>query len=155
MSLDLEYFPKFKCCCNQHLCLGENSSKCLTKIFRTESSLAQDEIQNLTQLRSPLPSPFIGGILSHGVAFPSLFAMSLFQQQTRQKNLEETCFSNVFRKSELGDKRRAKEGCKTFVLKWFLWAWSWGYVILVRKCPNMYVGWCISIWYNISVPKKH
>ena len=81
MSLDLEYFPKFKCCFNQHLCLGENSSKCPSKIFRTESSLAQDEIQNLTQLWSPLPSPFIGGILSHRVAFPSLFA-SLENAQT-------------------------------------------------------------------------
>ena len=119
MSLDLEYFPKFKCCFNQHLCLGENSSKCQSETFRTESSLAQDEIQNLTQLRSSLPSPFIGGILSRRVAFPSLFATSLFQQQTCQKNLDKTSFSNVSRKSELGDERRAKEGCKTFVLNDF------------------------------------
>ena len=110
LSLDLEHFPKFKCCCNQHLCLGENSSKCLTKIFRTESSFAQDEIQNLTHPWFSFPSPFIGGILSHRVAFPSVFATSLFQQQTRPKNLDETSFSSVFRKSELGGERRTKEG---------------------------------------------
>ena len=96
LSLDLEYFPKFKCCCNQHLCLGENSSKYQSKIFRAESSLAQDEIQNLTQLRSPLPSPFIGGILSHRVAFPSFFATSLFWKQIRQKKLDETSFNSIF-----------------------------------------------------------
>ena len=78
MSLD---FPKFKCCFNQHLCLGENSSKCLSKIFRTESSLAQDEIQNLTQPRSSLPSPF---------------ATSLFWKQICQKKLDKTSFNSVF-----------------------------------------------------------
>ena len=53
---------KFKCCFHQQLCLREKCSKCQSRVFQTKSSLAQDKIQNLTQLPSPLPSLFIQGI---------------------------------------------------------------------------------------------
>ena len=54
LSLDLEQFPKFKCCFNQHLRLRENCSKCQSRSFRTKSSLAQDETQNLTLVPTSL-----------------------------------------------------------------------------------------------------